>query len=236
MDSHDRESDTFVNSFPCLGCLRQEVRQVNKAIADAEATGAASPVAWSSIECTYADLNQAQCDLCKAEGNICQPTLAMIHGNVKSMIATISYISGLLERQDPSPAAVVEQGDEFPHVFPRATRAGIVKALAKLGEAFDTMVTSHQREHGLLGSFGQDAMQSHEQTYQVNVAARLDNIIQSGLLFWSPGGTLRLQSSDAGFADWNIAVQEFYRDVTRVMEETNMAQAAIHITLTNLPI
>ncbi|RSL80096.1 hypothetical protein CEP51_006837 [Fusarium floridanum] len=208
---------------------------MNKAIVDAEATGAPLPVKWISIPCTYASVNQRRCDLCEEQNRNCQPTLEMIDGNIKGMDATISNIRDLMSIQDASPTAAIEQGDEVPYILPRSTRAGMVKALAKLGEAFNEMVTSHLREHGLLGSFGQDVMQSRENTYQDNVAARWEGIYQLGLLAWLPSGSLRLHAGDDGFREWNNAVQEFYRDITHVMEQSNIAQADISATLNNLP-
>lgn len=83
----------------------------------------------------------------------------MIFGDKQDMIATICHIADTLAVQNPSSSAVVEEGDEFAHFFPRATRAVIVKALAKLGAAFDVMVTRHEGEHNLLGCHKPEIME-----------------------------------------------------------------------------
>ncbi|RSL43035.1 hypothetical protein CEP53_011890 [Fusarium sp. AF-6] len=209
---------------------------MHKIIADSEATATALPVKWHIVNCTYANDSHGRCDLCQEKNTICRPTLEMIDGNIKGMDATISNIRDLMSIQNASPAAAIEEGDDHPYFLPRSTRAGMVKALAKLGEAFNEMVTSHLREHGLLGSFGQETMQSRENTYQDNVAARWEGIYQLGLLAWLPSGSLRLHAGDDGFREWNTAVEEFYRDITHVMEQANIAQGDISVTLNNLPI
>lgn len=83
----------------------------------------------------------------------------MIYGNKQDMIATICYIVDILAFQNPSSSAVIEEGDGFAHLFSRVTRAVVVKALAKLGAAFDVMVTRHEGEHKLLGSYRPEIME-----------------------------------------------------------------------------
>ncbi|KAI8654829.1 hypothetical protein NCS57_01230000 [Fusarium keratoplasticum] len=141
----------------------------------------------------------------------------MIYGNKQDMIATICYIVDILAFQNPSSSAVIEEGDGFAHLFSRVTRAVVVKALAKLGAAFDVMVTRHEGEHKLLGSYRPE-------------------IMESGALNRSPWDGLRLQSGDVGFLDWNTAVQDFRGAVTRALEDAHMTQEAIDLVVSNLPI
>lgn len=74
------QSRRFGPPMPCLGCLRHEIRQANRAIDRAEAapTGgtdsqlpAALPVIWPSIKCDRTDIRRLQCDLCYAENITC---------------------------------------------------------------------------------------------------------------------------------------------------------------------
>ncbi|KAJ4228965.1 hypothetical protein NW759_003685 [Fusarium solani] len=141
----------------------------------------------------------------------------MIIGDKQGMIATICYIVDILAFQHPSSSAVIEEGDGFAHLFYRATRAVVVKALAKLGAAFDVMVTRHEGEHKLLGSHRPE-------------------IMRSGARNGSSWDGLRLQSGDVGFLDWNTAVQDFRGAVTRAMEDAHMAQGAIDLVVSKLPI
>ncbi|KAL2671254.1 hypothetical protein Neosp_013834 [[Neocosmospora] mangrovei] len=141
----------------------------------------------------------------------------MIIGNTRDIIATICYIVDTLALRHPSSSAVVEEGDYFAHFFSRTTRAVIFKALAKVGAAFDVMVTRHQGEHKLLGCYKPE-------------------IIKTGAPPRSPWEGLRLQPSDVGFLDWNTAVQNFRGEVVRAMEDAHMAQGAIDIVVSELPI
>ncbi|KAJ3457304.1 hypothetical protein MRS44_014445 [Fusarium solani] len=214
MTSHDHRFPRLDLPMPCLRCLRHEIRQANRAIARAEAaptkgTGlqlpTALPITWPSIECDWTDICRCQCDLCYAENNICSRAgPGMIIGDKQDMIATICYIFDILSFQHPSSSAVIEEGDGFAHLFYRATRAVVVKALAKLGAAFDVMVTRHEGEHKLLGSHRPEIMRPRER--------------------------------DVGFLDWNTAVQDFRGAVTRAMEDAHMAQGAIDLVVSKLPI
>ncbi|KAI8713110.1 hypothetical protein NCS52_01254400 [Fusarium sp. LHS14.1] len=47
---------------------------------------------------------------------------------------------------------------------------------------------------------------------------------------------LYLQSGDAGFLLWNKCIEDFRNDVARAMEGTHIAQAAIDMVLSKLPI
>ncbi|KAJ4193524.1 hypothetical protein NW767_004011 [Fusarium falciforme] len=151
------------------------------------------------------------------------------------MIMTISYIVDTLEMRHPSNFAVAEEGDKFAHIFSRAARGGVVKALAKLGAAFDAIAISHQREHNLLGSQNQEDIEQHIRIYEDKVLARQLEMIQPGgeSAFSEP---LHLRSGDTGFLEWNTAVQDFRSEVARAMEDTHIAQAAIDIVFSRLPI
>ncbi|KAI8656551.1 hypothetical protein NCS56_01259500 [Fusarium sp. Ph1] len=160
----------------------------------------------------------------------------MIYGDKLDMIDTICYIVDVLAFQNPSSSAVAEEGDGFAHLFSRATPTVVVKALAKLGAAFDAMVTRHEGEHKLLGSYGQGIMGPRERIYQDKVSARWREINQSGARNGSSGNILRLQSGDIGFLDWNTAMQDFRGEVTRAMEDAHMPQGAIDLVVSKLPI
>ncbi|KAL6354515.1 hypothetical protein LRP88_11853 [Fusarium phalaenopsidis] len=170
------------------------------------------PVTWPSIECNWTDIRRRQCDLYYAENNICSRAApGMIYGDKLDMIDTICYIVDVLAFQNPSSSAVAEEGDGFAHLFSRATPTVVVKALAKLGAAFDAMVTRHEGEHKLLGSYGQGIMGPRERIYQD-------------------------KSGDIGFLDWNTAMQDFRGEVTRAMEDAHMPQGAIDLVVSKLPI
>ncbi|KAJ4156971.1 hypothetical protein NW754_008613 [Fusarium falciforme] len=141
------------------------------------------------------------------------------------MIMTISYIVDTLEMRHPSNFAVAEEGDKFAHIFSRAARGGVVKALAKLGAAFDTIAISHQWEHNLLGSQNQEDIEQHVRIYKDKSGGES--------AFSEP---LHLRSGDTGFLEWNTAVQDFRSEVARAMEDTYIAQAAIGIVFSRLPI
>ncbi|UPL02656.1 hypothetical protein LCI18_013590 [Fusarium solani-melongenae] len=141
----------------------------------------------------------------------------MIIGDKHDMIATICYIVDVLASQHPSSFAVIEEGDGFAHLFSRATRSVVIKALAKLGAAFDIMVTRHEDEHKLRGCYRPE-------------------IMESGALNGSSWDSLRLRSGDVGFLDWNTAAQDFRGAVTRAMEDAHMTQEAIDLVVSELPI
>ncbi|KAL2671247.1 hypothetical protein Neosp_013826 [[Neocosmospora] mangrovei] len=129
------------------------------------------------------------------------------------MVKTIRYIVDTLEMRHPSKFAVAEEDDEFAHLFSHTTRRFVLRALCTLAWAFGALTMAHQRDHNLVE--------------QKDIEPG-DGDTSSKALYLQPG--------DTGFLLWNECVEKFRNDVSRAMEGTHIAQAAIDMVLSKLPI
>ncbi|RSL65026.1 hypothetical protein CEP54_004415 [Fusarium duplospermum] len=152
-----REAHT---SHQCWPCLYREITLNKARLLDVERD---LPTARISFPCVRDRIDTTSCRFCHDADHTCDDGLGMLVGNKFDVVKLNAFINDTVGIRAPD-----DEDDDCAFVFPRSVRQGLVLASIRLGKAFETIVSCHEKEHG----FDRRRSKKSEQRYARLVSHR----------------------------------------------------------------
>ncbi|KAM6537595.1 hypothetical protein FALCPG4_003509 [Fusarium falciforme] len=140
-----RDRDEAPTSHQCWPCIYREIRLNNARLLDAERD---IPTARISFPCVRDQIDSTSCRHCHDNDHTCDDGLGILVSNKFDVVKLNAFIIDTIGIRALDCAVPDDEDDECTFVLPRNVRQSLVLASIRLGKAFETIVTCHEREHG----------------------------------------------------------------------------------------
>ncbi|RSM21109.1 hypothetical protein CDV31_000157 [Fusarium ambrosium] len=224
-----RDRRGALTSHQCWPCLYREIRLNNARLLDTEKD---LPTMRIRYECVRDRTDTTSCRFCQDNDHTCDDGLGMLVGNKFDVVKLNAFINDTVEIRAPDGAVPDDEDDDCAFVLPRSVRQGLVLASIRLGKAFETIVSCHEREH----SFNKRQSKKREKRYARLVSRRRREISKHVSEGQKSRRLPRLLPGDRQWSAWNSAIEAFHHEVADAFKDSSVSDRVQETIIAQIPV
>ncbi|KAI8691722.1 hypothetical protein NCS56_00165700 [Fusarium sp. Ph1] len=203
-----RDRNEAPRSHQCWPCLYREIRLNNARLPDIDKD---LPTAQICFPCVRDQIDSTSYRHYHDNDHTCDNGLGILVGNKFDVVKLNGFINDTVGIRAPDGAVPDDEDDECAFVLPRNVRQSLFLASIRLGKAFETIVTCHEREHGF------DRRRSKKSKKRTK-----------------PKGTRSPAGSLAFFLV--TAIEAFHHEVARAFKDSNVTDSVREAIISQIPV
>ncbi|KAJ3471496.1 hypothetical protein MRS44_001595 [Fusarium solani] len=224
-----RGRDEAPRSHQCWPCLYREICLNNSRLLDADMD---LPVVRISFPCMRDQINSTSCRHCHDNDHACDDGLGILVGNKFDVVKLNAFINDTVGIRAADGAVPDDEDDDIAYLLPRLVRQDLVLASIRLGKAFETIVSCHEKEHGV------DRRQSkkRKKRYARLVTQRRREILQHLSGDQKSRRLPRLLPGDRQWSAWSSAIEALHHEVTGAFKDSNVTGRVQEAIISQIPV
>ncbi|KAJ4199253.1 hypothetical protein NW767_008454 [Fusarium falciforme] len=224
-----RGRDEAPTSHQCWPCIYREIRLNNARLLDTERD---IPTARINFPCVRDQIDSTSCRHCHANDHTCDDGHGILVGNKFDVVKLNGFINDTVGIRAPDGAVPDDEDDECAFVLPRNVRQGLVLASIRLGKAFETIVSCHEKEHG----FDRRQSKKRKRRYSRLVTQRRREIARHPSEDQKSRRLPHLLPGDRQWSAWSSAIKAFHHEVAEALEDSSVTDRVQETIISQIPV